>query len=276
VAAAHVALSTSSQGEARHDVIAKAKVYDLGQPYFIGMPVHPADPPFLLYLYRYHEQTWKQFKDVAPGFADSLELITTSMHSGTHLDALCHMSRNGKLYGGVTAADLETHTGYTKMSIEEAPIFVKRAVLLDVAAYKGVDVLPARYEITPGDLEATAKREQVQIRVGDALLVRTGWSRFFTTDPHAYLHDFAGVTAEGARWIAQQKIALTGIDNLAYGVPKPFEQHLIFIADNGIFMMKSLNLEELARDRVYASTLIVSPLKIRGATGSLVRPVALA
>lgn len=264
------------RGEELHSLITKAKVYDLGQPYFVGMPVHPADPPFLLYLYRYHEQTWKQFKDVAPGFADSLELITTSMHSGTHLDALCHMSRNGKLYGGVPAAELETHAGYTKMSIEEAPVFVKRAVLLDVARYKGAEYLPARYEIGPADLEATAQQEGVQIRAGDAVLVRTGWSRYFLTDAHAYLHDFAGVTAEGARWLAQQKIALAGIDNLAYGVPKPFEAHLVFIADNGIFMMKSLNLEELAWDRAYVSTLIVSPLKIRGATGSLVRPVAIA
>src|SRR5579884_4320701 len=106
--------------------IESAKIYDLGQPYFWGMPVHPADPPFLIYLYRYHEHTQELFKDIAPGldFADSLELVTTSMHSGTHIDALCHMSRGGKLFGGVSASQLETHAGYKRMGVEEVPLII--------------------------------------------------------------------------------------------------------------------------------------------------------
>ncbi|HZW57446.1 MAG TPA: cyclase family protein [Nitrososphaerales archaeon] len=257
--------------------VTSSKVYDLGQPYFWGMPVHPADPPFLIYLYRYHEHTSKLFEKIAPGlgFADSLELVTTSMHSGTHLDALCHMSRNGKLHGGVNAAELESHVGYTKMSVEEVPIIVKRAVLLDFPAYKGVDILPERYEITPADVEGATEKEGVRINPGDAVLVRTGYSRYLTTDADAYLHKFAGLTAEAARHLASKKISVACSDNLAFGVPKPFELHQVFLVDNGIYMIKSMNLEELARDKVYVSTLIVTPLKIRGATGSLVRPIAL-
>lgn len=240
------------------------------------MPVHPADPPFLMYLYRYHEHTKDLLQSVAPGlgFADSLELITTSMHSGSHLDALCHMSRNGKLYGGVSAAELETHSGYTRMGVEEVPILVKRAVLLDFAAYKGVDILPERYEITPEDVDGTLKQERVAINAGDAVLVRTGYSRFMTTDSDAYLHKFAGLTAQSARHLAAKKISVACSDNLAFGVPKPFELHQVFLVDNGIYMVKSLNFEELAKDKVFVSTLVITPLKIKGATGSLVRPIA--
>ncbi len=240
------------------------------------MPVHPADPPFLMYLYRYHEHTKDLLQSVAPGlgFADSLELITTSMHSGSHLDALCHMSRNGKLYGGVSAAELETHSGYTRMGVEEVPILVKRAVLLDFPSYKGVDILPERYEITPEDVDGTLKQERVAINAGDAVLVRTGYSRFMTTDSDAYLHKFAGLTAQSARHLAAKKISVACSDNLAFGVPKPFELHQVFLVDNGIYMVKSLNFEELAKDKVFVSTLVITPLKIKGATGSLVRPIA--
>jgi kynurenine formamidase len=253
-----------------------SKTYDLGQPYFNGMPVHPADPPFQMVLYRYHEQTSKLFRDIAPGFADSLELVVTSMHSGTHLDSLSHMSRNGKLYGGVIASEVESHAGYKKMGIDEAPIFVKRAVLIDVCASKKTDILPPRYEITPEDIDSALEFEGVEINEGDAVLVRTGWSRFLTADGNKYLHDFAGVTTETAKHLASKRISLVGADNLAFGVPKPFEVHLVFLVDNGIYMMKSLNLEDLSNDGKYESLLIVTPLKIKGATGSLVRPIAIA
>jgi kynurenine formamidase len=257
--------------------LTSSKVYDLGQPYWWGMPVHPEDPPFLIYLYRYHEQTMKIFEKIAPGlgFSDSIDLVSTSMHSGTHLDALCHMARNGRIFGGANASEFETHKGYTKYGIDEVPIIVKRAVLLDFPAYKKLDVLPKRYEITPEDLDGTRERESVTINSGDAALVRTGYSRYMTTDPEKYLHDFAGMNAESARHLASKKISVACSDNLAFGVPKPFELHQVFLVDNGIFMAKSMNFEELARDRVYVSTLIITPLKIVGSTGSLVRPIAI-
>ena len=250
-------------------------MYDLGQPFFNGMPVFHEDPPFLMVLYRYHEHTKEIFAEKAPGFADSMELITTSMHAGTHIDAMCHMSRNGKLHGGVSAAEIETHNGYKKLGINEAPIFVRRAVLLDIPALKGVDYLPPRYGISAADLEDAVKAEGIEIRPGDAALVRTGYARFFKLEPQKYLKEFAGVTEEGAQWLVSKKISLAGADNLAYGVPKPFEIHLIFLVDNGIHMVKSLYLEDLSKDKAYVSTLIVSPLKIEGATGSLIRPIAL-
>ncbi len=262
------------------DSLGRAKVYDLGQPYWWGMPVHPADPPFQFYLYRYHEHTKKLFESMAPGFSDSIGLMVTSMHAGTHFDTPVHMGRGLKsLNKDLTM--YEQDKGYVGLpedllSVDKVPPLVKKGVLLDVAAHKGMDILPERYEITPKDLEETERTEGVRIEKGDCVLIRTGYSRFFTTDSDAYLHKFAGLGANATRWLAGRKPSLVGFDNLAAGVPKPFEVHNILLSDNGIFMMKSLNLEELGKDRKYSSVVVVLPLKIRGGEASLVRPVAFA
>jgi kynurenine formamidase len=262
------------------NLISKGKVYDLGQPYWSGMPVHPADPPFQYFLYRYHEHTKKLFESIAPGFADSIGLMVTSMHAGTHFDTPVHMSRNLKVLGR-DITPYEQDKGYEGLpedlkSVDRVPPIVRRAVLLDVAAYKGVDILPERYEITPEDLAGALKRGGGSINQGDCALVRTGYSRYFTTDADAYLHKYAGLGADSARWLASKKVGLVGIDNLAAGVPKPFEVHNILLSDNGIYLMKSLNLEELAKDRKSSSVIVVLPLKVKGGEASLVRPIAVA
>ncbi len=260
--------------------VGEAKVYDLGQPYWRGMPVHPADPPFQYYLYRYHEHTSKLFEKVAPGFADSIGLVVTSMHSGTHFDTPIHMSRNLKVLGH-DVSSFEEDKGYVNLpddlkSVDGVPPIVRRGVLLDIPGYKKVDILPERYEITPEDLDGTMRRYDVEVAPGDCVLIRTGYSRFFTTDADAYLHKFAGLGADAARSLTKKRPFLVGIDNLAAGVPKPFEVHNILLSDSGVFLMKSLNLEELAKDKKEVSLLIVLPLKIKGGEASLVRPIAVA
>ena len=77
------------------DQLASATVYDLAQPYFIGMPHHPSHPPFLYSLVKSHGEY------LAPNGASSAsDAIALGSHTGTHIDALCHFSCGGKLYGG--------------------------------------------------------------------------------------------------------------------------------------------------------------------------------
>ncbi len=259
----------------------RAKVYDLGHPYWAGMPLHPADPPFQFYLYRYHEQTKKLFDSIAPGFSDSIGLVITSMHSGTHFDAPIHMARDLKVLGQ-DITKYEQDKGYVNLpekiqSIDKVPPLVKKGVLLDIAAYKRTEPLPERYEITPEDLRGAAESEHTRIEEGDCVLIRTGYSRLFASDADAYLHKFAGLGPDAARWLTKLKVGVIGIDNLAAGVmPKHFEVQNIILSDSGIFLMKSLNLEEIAKDRKYISVVIVAPLKIKGGEASLVRPIAIA
>ena len=267
-------------GNAVLEAISKSKIYDLGQPYYNGMPVHPMDPPFQLFLYKYHEHTKKHFEEMAPEFADAISLVVTSMHSGTHIDSPIHMSRNLKVLGE-DITQYQDSAGFTGLpeslpSMAETEQFVLRTVLLDVVAYKGVDILPQRYEITPEDLQGAAEMGGKDINPGDAVLIRTGYSRYFESDPDIYLHKFAGLNADAATWVAKKDIKLFGIDNLSIGMPMPFDCHNILLSDHGIFTLKGLKLDELAADKHYESTLIVSPLKIKGGEASLVRPLAIA
>jgi len=268
--------------QALHDLIAKANVYDLGQPYWNGMPVHPFDPPFQSYLYRYHEYVRKTFDEmgIEPGFSDAISIMITSHHSGTHLDLPVHMSQDNKVQG-IDVRPYQRDTGFKDLpeplhSLEKVPPLVLRTVLLDIPAVKDMDVLPEQYAITAGDLENACEKQAVTINEGDCILVRTGFSRYFETSADIYLHRCAGLNEESATWLAAKKPRLVGTDNLSLGNPSPFAPHRILLVENGIYVMKSLVLEKLAADSRHVCTVIVLPLKIRGGEASLVRPVAVA
>lgn len=263
------------------DLLSKIKIHDLGQAYWPGMPVHPFDPPFQFFLYRYHEYVRKSFDEmgIEPGFSDAISLVVTSMHSGTHFDAPIHMSQDLKVQG-IDVTPYQRDTGFVNLpeplhAMEKVPPLVLRAVLLDMPAYKGLDILPERYAITPDDLEGAAGEQGVKINKGDCILVRTGYGRFFETDRDTYLNKWAGLSDDGARWVASRKPGLVGIDNLSLGVPAPFASHRIILVENGIYVMKSLTLESLAASKNYVSTVIALPLKIKGGEASLVRPIAI-
>lgn len=263
-----------------HELLAKARVYDLGQQYWPAMPVHPFDPPFQFFLYRYHEYTGKDLGKLEPGFGDAISLVITSMHAGTHFDIPIHMSHECKVQG-IDVRPYQRDYGFVDLpeplhSMEKVPPLVLRAVLLDVPAALGVDVLPQRYSITVADLDAAAARQGVAVKTGDCVLVRTGYARYFDTDRDTYLHKWAGLSPEAVRHVAAWKPKLVGTDNLSIGVPNLFDAHRHLLVDNGIYVMKSLTLEALAADARFVSTVVVLPLKIRGAEASLVRPIALA
>ena len=87
---------------------------------------------------------------------------------------------------------------------------------------------------------------------------------------------WAGLNDAAAQWVADKKPRLVGTDNLSIGVPGPFAAHRILMVANGIYVMKSLKLEEMSKDARFDSTVIVLPLKLKGGEASLVRPIALA
>lgn len=264
------------------DLIPEMQVYDLGQCYWPAMPLHPFDPPFQFFLYRYHEYVRKSFDEIGiePGFSDAISLVVTSMHAGTHFDLPIHMSQDNKVMG-IDVRPYQRDTGFKDLpeplhSLEKVAPLVLRAVLLDIPAFRNLDILPERYEITPEDLEGARTQQDVEIRKGDCLLIRTGYSRFFESDRDTYPHKWAGLGEDAARWVAERGPSLVGIDNLSLGVPEPFISHRIILIEKGIYVMKNLTLEKLASDGRYVTTVIVLPLKIKGGEASLIRPIALA
>jgi len=245
-----------------------AKSYDLGQPYFPGMPHFPSHPPFLYSLTKKHGEI--MYADGATSAADSIALGT---HVGTHIDALSHFSCNGVCYGGHTLEQTYEH-GMAELGVDSVAPIVRRGVLLDIAGCEGLDVLPEGFEVTPDHLSRSSK---VEIREGYIVLLRTGWAQFFS-DAKRYINSTIspGPGIEGARWLSSRKIFAAGSDTVAFEkIPNPtMPVHLHLLVESGIYIIEALNLEELARDRIHEFVLIAVPMKIRGATGAPVRPLA--
>jgi kynurenine formamidase len=182
---------------------------------------------------------------------------------------------------GIDVRPYQRGTGFVDLpeplhSMEAVPPLVLRAVLFDIPGVKGVDILPERYSITAEDLEAAADKHSISLQKGDCALVRTGFGRYFESDAETYLHKWAGLSPDAVRWLADRQPRLVGTDNLSIGVPDLFDAHRVLLVENGIYVMKSLMLEELAAEEQHISTVVVLPLKIKGGEASLIRPIAIA
>ena len=246
-----------------------AKVFDLGQPYFTGMPHHPVHPPFLFSLVKQHGEF------VGPtGNSSASDAIALGSHVGTHIDALCHFSCGGKLFGDVPAAGAQSYGGgLTKYSVDGLAPILRRGVLLDIA---GTVPLAKDFEITPEHLHAASTG--VEIGAGDIVLLRTGWAQYFE-DPGKFISEVhgPGPAIAGARWLSERGVFAVGSDTVAFEkVPdSSMPVHVHLLVEKGIHIIECLNLEELAAAGVREFLFIGAPMKIRGATGAPIRPLAL-
>jgi kynurenine formamidase len=251
------------------DLLRSARMYDLAQPYFTGMPHHPSHPPFLYSLVKSHGEY------LGPNGASSAsDAIALGSHVGTHIDALCHFSCGGKLHGGQDAADLQSYgRGLRQYSIDTVEPILRRGVLLDIA---GRDPLGDDFEITPDHLDAASAG--VELRPGDVVLLRTGWARYFR-DPGKFISQVhgPGPGLAGAKWLSARGVFAAGSDTVAFEkVPDPaMPVHVHLLVEKGIHIVECLNLEELTEAGVREFLFVAIPLKIEGATGSPVRPIAL-
>ena len=260
--------------------VANAQVFDLEQPRYAGMPIHPAHKPGYFYaLHRRHRDTYRPKKHGPRSGASGV--LTMMEHSGTHIDALCHQACDLRFYRNVEVEDVERSDGFTAYGAETIAPLIARGVLLDVARSKAVDALPPNYAITADDLATCARANGVAVQPGDVLLVRTGFAPRWAEEA-AYL-DAAGVSKSGNIWAAEQRVRAVGADNMAWDCMQerdPDTNMLLFghahlLVEHGIHIIENLNLEELAAAGHREFCFVAVPLKLRGATGSPLRPLAL-
>jgi kynurenine formamidase len=258
---------------------AGVEVYDLAQPLAAGTPHSPNHPPFQMALMRRHGDMVRE-----DGSSAASELISTGGHTGTHVDALAHVSYRGHLYGGTPVDEVQRGGNFSSRGIDEMEPMVCRGVLLDVAAVHGTDVLPAGYGITEEDLVAAAQKAGVEVRVGDAVLVRSGWAKHFD-DADAFLGHETGVpgpTEGGARWLAERGVRATGGETIAYEQIKPgvghalLPVHRLLLVEYGVHIIAVMNLSGVAVAGAKEFLFVLAPLRIVGGTGSPVRPLAVA
>src|SRR5579862_3691049 len=167
------------------DQLKAARVIDLEQPRFQGMPIHPSHKPGYLYvLHRRHRDTYHPATQGPRSGASGI--LTMMEHSGTHIDALCHQANCLKFFGNIDSDSIETPHGFKQLGIEHVPPLVTRGVLLDVAGWKGQTPLPRLHSIGADELIACAKAQNVEVQKGDVLLVRTGFDMLWQ-DEETYL-----------------------------------------------------------------------------------------
>ncbi len=255
-----------------HEIVrafARARVFDLSQPLYNGMPHHPNHPPFMFVLTRLHGEI------VHPsGASAAAEAFSMGGHVGTHFDALCHFAHHGRIHGGREVAGLASYTsGVAELSVDTVGLIARRGVLLDVA---GPAPLAEDFTIGPEHLEQAAARAGVEVMPGDVVLIRTGWARYWD-EPKRFINDgrAPGPGLDAARWLSARQIWAAGSDTTYFEkVPSDRSVHVHLLVERGIHIMEALNLEELAAERVYSFLFVAAPLKIKGGTGSPIRPFA--
>ncbi len=269
-------------------LVKNGKIYDLDPGRFRGMPLWPGHPPYELMTFRtpmgeyvQKDQGWlMKNNDAHIGFIS--EVMICTMHTGCHFDSLAHITvgQDNHWYNGFNTANDLGDWGPLKADISTTPPAVTRGVLIDVAGYKGMNMLPAAYCISVADLKGALKKQGTALKPGDTVLVRTGQLSVWPDKEKMGKGGGAGLGLEAVKWLAEQnKTILMGVDQAAFECdspdptnPHPVHQYMLI--ENGIHIMEFTYLEELAKDKVYEFMFVVLPLKNKGGTGSMIRPIA--
>lgn len=212
------------------------------------------------------------------GFQFAEDTVVLPLHTGTHLDALCHAWCEDLLYNGFPGATLRSTTGAQRLGVEKLPPLVTRGLLLDLRAD---GPLPDGTPIGPARLEAACARAAIAPEPGDAVLLRTGWLEAQEGRPRRLVSFEAepGLDEAGARWLAAAGVALVGADNFAIEVlPFPpgrvFPVHQILLRDHGVPLLEGMRLAPLAAAGATEFLFVAAALPLQGATASPLTPVA--
>ena len=207
-------------------------------------------------------------------------------YAHSHMDSLCHMMHDGRMYNGYVRDDEVTAEGCAKLAISNFKQgIVSRGVLMDIARLKGVDHLEPGTPIYVEDLEAWEREAGVTVEPGDILFVRNGrWARRAALGAWETGRESAGLHASAAPWLRERGVAMLGADGTndvlpsgVDGVTQPI--HQLTIVAMGIPLFDNLDLEavaaEAARQNRWEFLLVAAPLAMDGGTGSPLNPLAI-
>jgi kynurenine formamidase len=209
------------------------------------------------------------------------ELVITELGQvGTQIDAFAHQMWGDSFYNCFKWGDIATRGGFKKLGAENIGGMMTRGVLIDVAGAKGVDMLPTSYVITPEDLQQAMARTGVKIHPGDAVLIRTGWTKLVGKENQRYGSANAGLGIAAGEWLLKHDPMMVAADNCCVEV-RPSQPgnslplHAMYIIQHGVFLLENLDLEKLAAAGATEFAFIVQPLPIKGATGAPIAPMAI-
>jgi len=262
-------------------LIKEGKIYQLGRLYETGMPL-PGSRSFAL--------TIPGMPTQGPSGKNKLvansEMVAAEIGQvGTQFDGLGHVGvqvdGENLFYNGNKLSEFGDAYGLKKLGIENVGVIFTRGVLLDVAAYKGVERIEGAYIVTVEDITNILAKQKVDIQEGDVVLFHTGHGKLWKTDAKKYLGDAPGPGITAIKWLIDKKIVMLGADSgpveAMPGENKDIfvEGHEHLLVRNGIHIHENLDLSELAKDKVYEFVYSFAPLRLKGATGSPGNPVAI-
>lgn len=278
--------------------VKEGRVFDLGVTYDRTSFKWPGHSPGEIITFRSPEGVRRQ-QDLPFTLPENGNSSLTTWHSSalfindnvaTQIDGLGHVvaGEDNHWYNGFKEEDWGGNWGIRKAGAETIPPIVARGVLIDVAGYKGVDALPAKYAITPADLQGALARQGTRLQFGDVVLIRTGTLRYWgeTGADHDQLrdHDSAGIDLAAARWLVEEQGALmigsdtSGLECAAVppGSTSFIPVHVYLLIEQGVHIGEFHYLEDLAASGTYEFLYLVAVNKIKGtAAGFTLRPLAI-
>lgn len=278
--------------------VQEGRVFDLGITYDRTSFKWPGHSPGEILTFRSPEGVRRQ-QDLPFTLPENGNPSLTTWHSSalfindnvaTQIDGLGHVvvGDDNHWYNGFKEEDWGGNWGIRKAGAETIPPIVARGVLIDVAGYKGVDALPAKYAVTPADLQGALARQGTLLQFGDVVLIRTGTLRYWgeTGADHDQLreHDSAGIDLASARWLVEQQGALmigsdtSGLECAAVpeGGNSFIPVHVYLLIEQGVHIGEFHYLEDLASSGTYEFLYLATVNKIKGtAAGFTLRPLAI-
>ncbi|WP_275784535.1 cyclase family protein [Pararhizobium gei] len=275
--------------KSRSAIISRAdasKVFDLSVDHFVGMPgwFGAGDQPYQIWMTHTPQGeivantmgVSKEANDLVAYSGDSISMYT---HCGTHIDTFNHFGYNGEIFNGFTAKDHLGSRAWEKCGPEKYPPIFARGILLDVAGLHGVKTLPPSHGIGKADIEGCLKKQGLKILPGDVVLLRTG--QMLVWPDMAFTRNTPGLNREGAEYIAKHGAIMIGADNLTLEQTPSvhelnfFPVHTYLLAEAGVPILEMVNLEEIAAEKLYEFAFFGACIKLRGATGTPMRPVVM-
>ncbi len=273
----------------RSAILARAdasKVFDLSVDHFVGMPgwFGAGDQPYQIWMT--HTPAGEVVDNsmrvslaanqLVSYSGDSISMYT---HCGTHIDTFNHFGYNGRIFNDFAAADHLGSRAWDRCGAENHPPIFARGVLLDVAGLHGVPTLPPSHAIGERDLKGCLAKQGLELRPGDVVLIHTGQMKLWPD--MAFVANTPGLNREGAEYLAKAGAIMIGADNLTLEMTPAaeplnfFPVHTYLLAEAGVPILEMACLDELVAERVYEFAFFGACIKLRGATGAPMRPVAM-
>jgi kynurenine formamidase len=267
---------------------AAAKLVQTGEAVSLALPLAtipaPDNPTPVMHLV---QQAGHDSHDLPllPYAADYFAIAPHGV-ANTHLDALCHVFHQGKMYNGFDASEVGSQ-GAKKCAIDVASGgVISRGVLLDIPKIKKVDWLENSTPISASDLDAAEKDHHLKVEEGDVLLIRTGRAKLRKAKGgwDALHEGMAGLDTTCLTWLHERKVAVLGSDGISDVVPSGYAKlalpiHVCTLVMMGLHLIDNADLDALSeactRNKRYEFQFVMAPLILMRGTASPVNPIAL-